>query len=191
MFNIAGTGQTIRTAIAAPYIGFGAYSLNHVDVFSFTSNQASLAQIKNAAAGVYGERRFMLNELNNYNAAVGLPTRSGNFGLQAGYSGFNACNETQIGLAYARKLGNSVDVGVQFNYSGIGIAGYGNTSAISVEAGTVIHISEKLHSGFHINNPVGGKFGKAREEKLPSLYTAGFGYDASEKFFISAEVVKE
>src|SRR5258706_15429047 len=110
MFNIAGTGQTIRTAIAAPYIGFGAYSLNHVDAFSFISNQASLAQIKNAAAGVYGERKFMLNELANYNAAVGLTTHSGNFGLKAAYSGFSDYNETQIGLAYARKLGNKVDV---------------------------------------------------------------------------------
>jgi hypothetical protein len=190
LFNTAHS-QTLRRPVAAPYIGFGAYSFNHTDVFSFSSNQASLAQLKNAAAGVYGERRFMLSELSNYNAAIGLPTRSGNFGLKAGYSGFSDYNETQIGLAYARRLGNKVDIGVQFNYNGIRLAGYGNASAISFEAGTIFHISDKLHTGFHINNPVGGKFGKDQQEKLPSVYTVGFGYDASEKFFFSAEVIKE
>lgn len=183
--------QTLRRPVAAPYIGLGAYSFNHTDVFSFTSNQASLAQLKNATAGVYAERRFMLNELNNYNAAIGLPTHSGNFGLKAGYSGFSDYNETQLGLAYARKLGNKIDVGVQFNYNGIRVAGYGSASAISFEAGTIFHITDKLHTGFHVNNPVGGKFGKDQQEKLPSVYTVGFGYDASEKFFFSAEVVKE
>jgi hypothetical protein len=183
--------QIIRRPVAAPYIGLGAYSFNHTDIFSYTSNQASLAQIKNAAAGVYAERRFMLNELNNYNAAIALPTHSGNFGLEAGYSGFSDYNETQLGLAYARKLGNKADVGVQFNYNGIRVAGYGSASAISFEAGTIFHLTEKLHTGFHVKNPVGGKFGKEQQEKLPSVYTVGFGYDASEKFFFSAEIVKE
>ena len=191
ILTVAAHGQTLRRPIAAPYIGFGAYSLNHTDVFSFTSNQASLAQLKSAAAGVYAERRFMLNELNNYTAAIGLPTHAGDFGLKAAYSGFSEYNETQIGLAYARNLGSKMDVGVQFNYNGIRIAGYGNASAISFELGSVFHISDKLHTGFHINNPVGGKFGKDQQEKLPSVYTVGFGYDASEKFCFSAEVIKE
>jgi long-subunit fatty acid transport protein len=150
-----------------------------------------LAQLKSAAAGVYAERRFMLKELNSYTAVIGLPTHAGDFGLKAVYSGFSEYNETQIGLAYARKLGSKMDVGVQFNYNGVRIAGYGNASAISFELGSVFHITDKLRTGFDINNPVGGKFGKDQQEKLPSVYTFGFGYDASEKFFFSAEVIKE
>ncbi len=184
-------GQTLRRPVAAPYTGAGAYSLHHVDVFSFTSNQASLAQLKNMAAGVYGERRFMLSELNHYTAVIGLPSSSGNFGLKAGYAGFSEHNETQLGLAYARRLGDKADIGVQFNYNGIRIAGYGNASAISIEAGGIFHITDKLHTGFHINNPAGGKFGKDQQEKLPSVCTFGFGYDASEKFFFSVEIIKE
>ncbi|HKB46003.1 MAG TPA: hypothetical protein VKC90_16515, partial [Chitinophagaceae bacterium] len=134
--------QTLRKPVSANYIGLGAYSLNHVDVFSFTSNQASLAQLKTAAAGVYGERRFFLDELNNYTAVLVLPTSTGNFGLKTNYYGFSDYNETQLGLAYGRKLGNKVDIGAQFNYHGIRIAGYGNASAISFELGAVMHISE-------------------------------------------------
>ncbi len=184
-------GQTVRRPVAALYTGLGAYSLNHVDVFSFTNNQASLAQMKNAAAGVYGERRFMLDELSLYQLAIAVPTSSGNFGVKAGYFGFNEYNESQIGLAYARKLGSKIDVGVQFNYNGIQISGYGNSSAINFEIGAILHLTDKLNAGVHAYNPVGGKFGKNAEEKLASVYTVGFGYEASDKFFVSAEIEKE
>ena len=183
--------QTLRKPVTASYIGLGAYSLNHIDAFSFTSNQASLAQIKTATAGVYAERRFLLNELNNYTAAIALYTNSGNFGLKANYYGFSDYNETQLGLAYGRKLGNKVDIGAQFNYYSIRIPTYGDASAISFELGAVLHVTDKLHAGVHVSNPVGGKFGEEQQEKLSSVYSMGLGYDASEKFFISTEIEKE
>lgn len=181
----------MRRPVAALYTGLGAYSIDHADVFSFTSNQASLAQMQNASAGAYGERRFLLDELALYQLAIAVPTKSGNFGVKAGYYGFSDYNESQIGLAYGRKLGTKVDVGVQFNYNAISISSYGNSSAINFEIGTVLHLTEKLHAGVHAYNPVGGKFGKNQEEKLASVYTAGFGYEASDKFFVSAEIEKE
>jgi hypothetical protein len=184
-------GQTVRRPVAAVYTGLGAYSINHVDVFSFTNNQASLAQIKNISAGAYGERRFMLDELGLYQLAIAAPTKSGNFGIKAGYFGFSDYNESQMGLAYARKLGTKLDVGVQFNYNGIQVNGYGNTSAVNFEIGTILHLTERLNAGIHVYNPVGGKFGKNAEEKLASVYTIGLGYEASDKFFVSAEIGKE
>lgn len=191
LFNLSANAQNLRRPVAVSYTGLGAYSISHTDIFSFTSNQASLAQLKNAGIGVYGERRFLLSELNNYTAAMGLPTRSGNFGLKAGYYGFSDYNETQLGLAYGRKLGKKADIGAQFNYNAIRLAGYGNATAVSFEIGTILHLTEKLHAGIHINNPVGGKFGKDQQEKLPSVYTTGIGYEASDRFFVSAEIIKE
>lgn len=190
-FSQAGYSQTVRRPVAAPYPGLGAYSLQHADVFSFTHNQAALAQIKHASAGVYSEKKFLLKELGLYQIAMALPTRSGNFGVQAGYYGFSDYNESQAGFAYARKLGDKVDAGVQFNYHGIRISGYGNSSAINFETGVILHLTEKLHAGLHVYNPVGGKFSKHADEKLASVYTVGLGYDASEKFFAGAEIEKE
>lgn len=184
-------GQTVRRPVAALYTGLGAYSNNHLDPFSFTNNQASLAQFKNASAGVYGERRFMLDELSLYQLAIVVPTNSGNFGVKAGYFGFSEYNESQIGFAYGRKLGTKVDVGVQFNYNGVQISGYGNASAVNFEIGTILHLTEKLNAGVHVYNPVGGKFGKNAEEKIASVYGFGLGYEASDKFFVSTEIEKE
>jgi len=184
-------GQTVRRPVAAVYTGLGAYSNNHIDVFSFSNNQASLAQMKNASVGAYGERRFMLNELSLYQLAIAVPTTSGNFGVHAGYFGFSDYNESQMGLAYARKLGSKVDIGVQFNYNDIRASGYGNSSAINFEISTVCHLTEKLNAALHAYNPATGKFGKNSDEKLASIYTIGLGYEASSKFLMSAEIEKE
>jgi hypothetical protein len=191
LFNTILNGQTVRRMVAAPYTGLGAYSTSQADVFSFTSNQAALAQMKNASAGAYGEKRFMMNELGLYQAAVAIPTSSGNFGFKAGYYGFSDYNETQLGLAYGRKLGNRIDLGVQFNYNSIRISSYGNASTVNFEIGAVFHLTEKLNAGVHVYNPVGGKFGKNSTEKLASVYKFGFGYEASDKFFVSTEIEKE
>ncbi len=183
--------QTLRRPLSAPYASFGAYSTNHADVFSFSGNQASLAALKKLTAGVYAERRFMLAALNNYYAAVAVPAASGNFGLKTNYTGFSDYNETAIGIAYARSLGTKAGLGVQFNYHTIQIAGYGSSGAIGVEAGVILHLTEKLHAGLQVSNPVGGKFGNGKQEKLPAVYTTGFGYEASEKCLVSIEIQKE
>lgn len=173
------------------YTGLGAYSKNFVDIFSGTSNQAALAQIKSGGFGVYGERRFLLEDMNQYSAIVALPTQSGTFALQGDYYGFSQFNESQIGLAYARKIAGQVDVGLKLNYHTIAIAGYGNSTAVNFEAGTIFHLTEKLHAGFHIYNPFSSKFSKNSSEKLASILKSGLGYEVSQKFFISAEFVKQ
>jgi hypothetical protein len=183
--------QAVRSPIAARYIGLGAYSKNHVDAFSFTSNQAALAQIKSGTGGVYGEKRFLLSAVNMYTAVLALPTQQGNFGIQADYFGFKNYNESQIGLAYARSLGTKLDIGIKFNYYGFRVPGYGNASAIDFEIGAIVHLSNKLHAGVHVYNPVGGKLSKTSNEKLSSAYKFGMGYEASDRFFVSSEIIKE
>lgn len=182
--------QSLRQPIAAPYLGLGAYSKYQNDVFSFTNNQAALAQVKEAGAGVYGERRFLLTATSLYAAAVAIPTTNGNFGVSMKYLGFKNFNESQFGVAYARSLGKKVDIGIQFNYYGYRVPAYNNASTINFELGAIVHLTEKLKAGVHVYNPVGGKLSKT-EEKITAAYKFGLGYDASERFFVGAEIVKE
>jgi len=183
--------QTVRTPVSADYLGLGAYSNNHIDVFSFQRNQAALARLKQTSAGLYGEKRFLLRELGLYDAAFTLRTSSGNFGFDVRYYGFADYNEMQLALAYGRSLGNRIDLGVQFNYYSVRVAGYGNASTFNFDIATIVHLTDKLNAGVHVYNPVGGKLGKAEEEKLASLYSVGFGFEPSEKFFVSGEIEKE
>jgi hypothetical protein len=183
--------QAIRDPVSTAYIGLGTYSNTHIDVFSFHANQAALAKMKSLSAAIYGEKRFLLNELGTYNAALTLPTSSGIFGFDARYYGFSGYNESQVGLAYGRSLGSKIDVGVQFNYYNVRIGGYGNASAINFEIGTIFHLTDNLNAGLHAYNPVAGSLGKNGEEKLASVYSVGAGYEASGKFFMSIAIEKE
>jgi len=185
-----GIAQSLRQPVSSLYPGLGAYSTKQHDVFSFVNNQAALVQIKKAAAGVYGERRFLLAATSLYTVAVAMPSSMGNFGVNLKYGGFKNFNESQAGLAYARSLGSKIDIGVQFNYYGYRVPGYNSANTVNFEIGAMIHLTDHLNVGFHVYNPVGGKFSKT-EEKLTTAYTIGLGYDASDRFFVSAEIVRQ
>jgi hypothetical protein len=162
-----------------------------VDAFSFTSNQAALAQIKTPSIGVYGEKRFLLEAADMYSAVFVLPTLQGNFGVQADYFGFKNYNESQLGIAYARSLGSVLDIGVKFNYYSFRIPSYQTSSAVNFEIGAIAHLTDKLNAGVHFYNPVGGELSKTNNEKLGSIYKFGIGYEPSESFLVSAEIVKQ
>ena len=183
--------QSLKSPVAAAYIGLGAYSKSHTDVFSFTSNQAALAQMKVPAFGVYGERRFLLTPVNMYTALFALPTNKGNFAFQADYFGYKNYNESQLGIAYARNVGSKLDLGIKFNYYSFRIPGYEGSSAVNFEIGAIAHLTDKLNAGIHFYNPVGGTLSKTVNEKLSSIYKFGIGYEASDQFLISAEIVKQ
>ena len=111
--------------------------------------------------------------------------------MQINYAGFQNFNEQKVGLAYGRSLGKKIDIGVQFNYYSYKIPAYQNASAINFEIGAMVHFSEKLNAGIHVYNPVGGNLGKVGDEKIAGVYKFGLGYDASENFYVSTEIVKE
>ncbi|HRE63768.1 MAG TPA: hypothetical protein PKU77_08265 [Ferruginibacter sp.] len=191
IFSYAVSAQSLRYNVSMPYISMGAYSSNQNDPFAFTGNQAALAKTTSAGVGLWAERRFMLTEISVYSAAAAIPTRMGNVGVQINYSGFKNFNDNKVGLAYARTLGKAIDIGAQFNYYSYRIPQYGSASAINFEIGAIMHFSDKFHGGIHSYSPVGGKLGKFEDEKLASVYKLGLGYDASDNFYISSEIIKE
>lgn len=183
--------QSLRYSIALPYTCISAYSSSQQDPFSFTANQASLANVKQSGAGVYGERRFMLAAVSSYSAVATIPSNRGNFGIQINYAGYKDFNENKLGLAYGKSLGKLIDLGIQFDYYSCRIPSYINASAISFETGILLHFSDRFQGGVQVYNPVGGKLGKTGDEKLASVYSFGLGYDASDDFFASVNIIKE
>lgn len=189
VFVFAGA-QTTRQPIDFTYTKLTAYSNRFADAFSFASNQGSLAAAKNFSAGVYSEHRFLLKALSAYSAAIVLPTASGNFGLKGDYFGEQQYNESSLGLAYARALGTKAAVGVQFNYVGVKVAGYGSASTVNFDAGAIFHLTPQLNAGLHVYNPVAAAWGKDGMERLPSIYAMGLGYDVSPQVYLGAEAEK-
>lgn len=169
----------------------GAYGNGSNNLIAYTANTAALGKIKSFAAGLYGEKRFLLQALSAYQMAVALPAGSGVFGLDARYAGSALYNRSKVGLAYARNLNSALSIGVQFNYHHYHIAGYGNAGAVNVEGGVILHVSESLQVGAYVYNPTGSALIKSDAEKLPAVYSAGLGYTPSKNLLLTAEIIKE
>jgi hypothetical protein len=183
--------QGIFDPAGARYLSLGAYSIENIDVYATRTNAASLARLKQPAAAVYGERRFMLEDLNTFYCSMALTTGSGNFAVHGSYFGFDLSNQTQLSLSYGRKLSAKADIGVSFHYNQIKQAGiYGSANAITGSAGIIFHLTEKLHAGLNAYNPIRAAYDKQKEERIPAQYNFGLGYDVSDKLYVSAELVK-
>lgn len=187
---IACKAQTAPKILVNPYIKTGCYSRLHADVFSFSANQAMLAQVTQFAVGVFSERKFMLEDLSSFSASMAVPTASGVFGLQVQHFGTVNYAQMQTGLAYGRKLSEKIDAALQFNYYNVRINGYGNAANINVEGGVIFHISEQFNAGIHLYNPASLRLSKSDDAGTPAVYTLGLGYDVSKDFFISTEIEK-
>ena len=151
---------------------------------------ASASRLKGFSAAACTERRFLIEGLNHSMAAVGLPVSFGGIGLTIDYLGSKEFNMSSAGLIYGKNLGK-IDIGISFNYASIKLNGYGKASTIEFELGSLWQISERIHSSIVLKNPVGGKFGLDKTEKLPAVFRFGLGYKASDNVSIAVELIKE
>lgn len=167
--------------------GQGHYSKNFTDAFSVAGNTASLASSRYLFIGVHTVRKFMVTELAMHTITAGLPVRGGGIGLQLDHGGSGSFAATQLGIGYAKQLGQ-VDLGCKLNYYNIRMGGYGNAGTLVFDVGSIWHITEKVHTGLQLYNPVGGKLAK---EKLPYACRIGLGCEVSEQVLIAAEIIKQ
>lgn len=154
-------------------------------------NQAGLSEIQGLNAGVFYQSRFGLPELSTAGLGVAHPLGDGAIGLSYSRYGQTAYRKQKIGLAYARKLGEKLDVGVQFDYIGVWLGGaYGNTTVFTFEGGAIYKANDKITLAAHVFNPVNVKLADFNNEELPSVLRAGLQYKLSERVQINTEVRK-
>ncbi|MET0463318.1 MAG: hypothetical protein ABW007_09190 [Chitinophagaceae bacterium] len=113
----------------------------------------------------------------------------GNIAVQGYSTGFDSYRLSCLGLAAGRKLGTKASLGIRANYHQLKISAYGAAAAISADAGLVLHLSEKLHTGIQLCNPFGSDLREG--VYIPGMYNAGIGYDLSDQLYMSVEVLKE
>jgi hypothetical protein len=184
-------GQLTGRPMTASYLTPASYSSFHADVFGFIINPAILGRLKQPVAGIHSERRFLLKELTQYKLALAFQTSMGNFGMEASQSGTRGFREAKCGFAHGRALGPRIELGVQFNFETANITGYGNSFAITAKVGMLLQVTENLKAGWHILNPAGARFGLGNSERYPTIYTAGFGYEPSNRFLFVIEFIKQ
>ena len=153
-------------------------------------NPARLAVVKSVSASLYAEQRFLLAELLAGQMAAAIPASPGSFGISGSRFGGAEYNYAQLGLAYARSLGNRADLGLRFHYARQQAAGYRNAGFIYFELGSLIRINDQLQMGLHVVQPLPA-FAKSKETGALSSYCVGFGYRPSAAVVVIAEMIRK
>jgi len=167
----------------------GNASVTFEDVYSVQNNQATLAFVENASAGISTQNFYLIEGgLNAHYAVAALPTnKAGVFGLSANYAGDNTFNQTKIGLAYGRKLAENVGIGVQLDYVGTKTETVGTGAAFTFDIGLLYKPVKNLSIGAKVFNPIRAKTGMDYEEEIPSIINVGIAYMPSTKVTICIE----
>lgn len=161
------------------------------DLWSAFNNQAGLAMLNTAGAGLYYENRFMLKELGYKAAAIALPVKPGTIGLSFNHFGYSTYNESKIGLAFARSFGQLVSFGLQLNYNMCHLAeSYGNRNFVTFEAGMLARLTSELTLGAHVYNPANAKMAEYNDERAPVVFRIGLAYDLTNRIKLLVETRK-
>jgi hypothetical protein len=182
-------GQPFQPLPVPAVVHIGAYGGLQPNALHGAANQAALGAVKTAAAALYSENRFLLQELALYHFALAQPVGTGAFGLQAAFAGNSDYSTSKVGVAYGMPLNRKVAIGVQFDYVSHRIWGYGNAAQVAAEGGVLVHFSESFHAGFQVCHPASIALRKS-VAKLPAVYTAGMEYLPSSAVTLTAELIK-
>lgn len=179
--------------VGARSAGLANSSVTLSDVWSVHQNQAGLGYMRNAAAGVYYESRFMMPELGLSAFSLVVPIKVGTFGLSVRNFGFKSYNESKIGLAYGRAFGENLSIGIQLSYQNIRFADayYGQKSTFTAEVGAMYKLSKTFTIAAHLYNPTQSKLTDSNGDRLPSVMRFGLRYQFSKRVFLAGEAEKD
>ena len=144
------------------------------DINSLFNNQAGLAGLKNISFLISGQETFRNPYSDNGGGGFAIPISSGTFGLNFHYFGADDIKQNKIGLAYARKLFETLSVGIQFDMLSTQIPLNEKSNLFTFEIGLQYKLIENLLLGIHLYNPA--KLEIVEGEFLPTILRLGTTY---------------
>lgn len=197
--NLFATGD--NSGMGARSGGVANASVTFSDLWSIHHNQAGLSSIESITAGIYYQNRFGINELGlqGFAAAIPVPAISkGVIGVSVSYFGYSQYNDSKIGLAYSKQLGDKYSVGIQLDYLQTNIGGvYGSKSALAGEVGLQADLLSNLRLGVHVFNPTRTKISEVTlqetliTERIPTIMRVGLCYAFSDRVLLVIEAEKD
>lgn len=171
--------------------GMAHTSVMHYDLWSAFHNPAGIAKLSNPEIGFYHETRYMLPELSTKAFLVAIPTSPGTLATTFSHYGYSNYYERRIGLAYGKSFGQSFSAGIQIDYLYTFIKEYDKRSLFTFDIGIIAELINQLFLGVHIYNPTHVKLTQNNNERLPTVFRIGFGYQANDELLLALETCKE
>ncbi|MFN9710827.1 MAG: hypothetical protein ACK55K_05400 [Bacteroidota bacterium] len=182
--------QHLPDPLLSAVAGMGAYGHSNTDVFGMLLNPASVANSATFSTGIYGERKYLLEGLQQFCGLLQFPLLKSGLGFQLDYVGSALMNETALGMVYGKMLGDRLSMGLRFQYYQLQVPGYVRAPALWAGAGLLFQLTPQLQTGFSFTRSAKPQL-HSSEPPLTQVYRFGMGYEPSQRVCISTDWIKE
>ncbi len=173
-------------------LGLSHASVSFSDTWSVFHNQAGMAGLNTASAGLFFESRFGVKELTLSAGSAITPLWSGTFGVSFFQFGRGSFKESKYGVAYALKLAEKWSAGVQLGYLSQTFRGDDRANGATIcEGGILFQPGEYLHLGVHLFHPAPGLNTLSGKTDLSAIFRGGGHYRFDEMVLATFEAEKE
>lgn len=171
----------------------GNASSTFENVFSSFHNQAGLAGINHFGAGLAYKNNFLLSETGLKSAALAIPIKNiGVCGVSVTSFGFDQFAENKYGLAFAKKFGDVLSMGMELDYLQTRFTEpYGSKGILFGQFGIRGQLTDELAIGAHIYNPTRTSLDKGLNDRVPTILKTGLSYDFNDKLVTVFEIEKD
>jgi len=182
-----------KNTTGARSMALGGASLVNADIWAAFNNQAGLMGMQGMQAAVFYQSMFFVDGLGDQGFAFSSELGKGRVALDLSSFGVSAFKDTRLGLAYAMRLSERFDMGVQLNYHSTRIQGdrYGKRSSLTAELGLITHFGEDFDLGVHLYNPSQTQLSEYQDERIPTILGLGGAYRFSKKLSLLADFSKD
>lgn len=171
----------------------GNASSTFENVFSNFHNQAGLAGVSHFGVGIAYKNNFLLSETGLKSAALAIPLKSiGVIGINVSSFGFDQYAENKYGLAFAKKFGDIISMGLQLDYMQTRFTEpYGSKGVLFGQFGIRGQLTENLALGVHVYNPTRTSLDKTLNDRVPTILKSGISYQFNDKLVTVFEIEKD
>ena len=148
-------------------------------------NQAGLAFLQQPEGGAFASLPFGIPDLTNMGLAATFPFGGGGAGLTLQRLGNGNFYAQQIGLAFGRKLQESLAIGTRWTLSQTRLPGSRYPLGLEADIGLVSKIGARLQFGIHVAHIL------TTSKSKPVVAHVCMGYKSSEKVFLALEIEKD
>ena len=171
----------------------GRTSVCELGIWAVSNNPAGLAGIQGWQCGLYYENQWFLKETAYKSGGFAKAfDRIGCFGLMVTQFGWSGQCENLLGLAYARRFGPHLAMGVRADCWWLHLGeGYPDRLAPCITLGAQSQVTEKLMLGVSLFNPLNTRLKTLNEDALPIVMRIGCAYRFTEDFVGQCEMGKD
>ncbi|MDD4747453.1 MAG: hypothetical protein PHW19_09230 [Salinivirgaceae bacterium] len=157
----------------------------------YFQNQALITRFDSIYIELYSAIPFAITEFGTHSVFVAAPLLGGVTSFQYQYFGYQSYNENKTGVAYARKLGKGLSIGVQLSWLRVFIPEpYQTSNNLLAEVGLSYELNKYLNFGAHIFNPTLSKPVQDESENPETAIRVGVSYRPIEVVACNIELVQ-